>query len=204
MTAHRIPGLSEFYIYLYMEDDMIPIQAFQRDGFYDALSGMIKAHLTDADPGTVDRGRGAWSQAKGHSLDLLAERFGPRIFGRKAEGSHFPLLLRSCLMKEVEHIFADAFRHTVRAGNTNNDTGSQRLQFLTMAQGYAIDRGAAVNVGHDSLFAELHTNEASQSTVAGVELFLCQLLQRDVTLLNVQVSASCSFQVKKVGNISSL
>jgi hypothetical protein len=176
MPVHRIPGLSEYF--WYMEDDMTAIRPFRLERWLDMASGKIKVHV---DYWLGFASNDPWHLAQRHSIDLLASRFGSRT--RYTEGTHSPILVKKCLMEEVESIWNAEFAYTVGRGsieeeaNKNAAQESGDLQFNTIVQNYAVDRNAAVDAGFDPMaILNLHTHNPFVNGFGGegLEERLCE------------------------------
>lgn len=146
--------------FVYMEDDMIPTNAFPYERMYHYRTGMIRHHLSNFNPLGLPSS-GGWIAAQQFSNKLLARRFGFRL--RFGESDHYPLLLNRCAVAEIEQLWPQEFRHTLLA----NSTSDSRMQLITMLQNYQVDRGLAVNsILIDSVVCiGIHTNDKKYSAV---------------------------------------
>jgi hypothetical protein len=165
MVVHRIPGLSE--VFLYLEDDISPSGPFDEEMWYDAATGKLRA-ASSRRQWIGQTPIGEWEQAKQHSIDLLQKRYGarPDFLPRRMEGRHYPIMVNKCLMYEIEELWPADFAYTVgKAGITSKgelipDWGAGSLQFITLSQAYGVDRGAMLDRGGipPVQMLELHTN----------------------------------------------
>lgn len=179
---HRIHDLSEWFLYL--QDDMMLTQDFDVSHLYDNATNRMRFHLNLR----ASLHPHASARAGDLSAHFLRSKLG--YDAKLQDGLHCPVLVKRCLMEEIEsRLAADLFKcrtRDMRGTTTPCDFAS--YQFHTFYQNYAIGRGLAVNVPRDKGFAaEIHTRAADAAARArSVRERLRELGDGAVQWLNVQ------------------
>ena len=166
---HRIPNLSEWFLYL--EDDIFlnrPLQ-LRKNEDYITNDGKIVSYLNDK--ALVDKKKpvGGWKGAIWTTLRALEEKFGPRhssskslvqgmenvLIGKRAgESEHAPRFFNKCVLAELWRVWPSNYAATVsHVQHTNDD-----FQIITHHGMFLEDLGLGKNIPQpDTICHEIHT-----------------------------------------------
>ena len=149
MAVGRIPGLQQWF--LFSEDDQLLRQQFDLRWLY--REGKVVSHLDGRNEPSPGNG---WRGASHYSNTLIDSVFGEREPARYVESQHAPQLMNTCVLKQIELLFADAFEETARDRHPSSD---RDLQLFTVFGEYATSAGYGANVHDETLSVNIHTQD---------------------------------------------